>query len=97
MQLVIAYIDGYNLYHGLRDKNWKWAYWLNIQALMERFLHNQETLVKTKYFTSVVKDPPDKRARQAVFLEALQTLPNFEIYYGHFLSDPVTCFRCGRT
>jgi hypothetical protein len=97
MQRVIAYIDGYNLYHGLRDKKWKWAYWLNLQALMECFLHGQEVLVKTKYFTSVVKDPPDKRARQAVFLEALQTLENFEIFYGHFLSDPVTCYRCGRT
>jgi hypothetical protein len=31
---VIAYIDGFNLYHGLREKGWKWAYWLNLQALM---------------------------------------------------------------
>jgi hypothetical protein len=23
---IIAYIDGYNLYHGLREKGWKWAY-----------------------------------------------------------------------
>jgi len=58
MQRVIAYIDGYNLYHGLRDSNLKWAYWLNLQALMKLFLHPPETLVKTKYFTTIVKDPP---------------------------------------
>ena len=32
MQRVIAYVDGYNLYYGLRTKRWKWFYWLNIQS-----------------------------------------------------------------
>jgi hypothetical protein len=38
MQRLTAYFDGYNLYHGLRSKNWKWAYWLNIQALVSNLL-----------------------------------------------------------
>jgi len=97
MPRVIAYIDGYNLYHGLRDSNWKWAYWLNLQALMTFFLHPPETLVKTKYFTTIVKDNPGRRVRQGVFLEALKTLQDFDIFYGHFLSNPVTCVRCGHT
>jgi uncharacterized LabA/DUF88 family protein len=49
----------------------------------------------TKYFTTVVKSPEDKRRRQAAFLEALQTLPDFTIYYGQYLSDIVTCRNCG--
>ena len=28
MNRVIAYIDGYNLYHGLREQGWKRFYWL---------------------------------------------------------------------
>lgn len=84
MKRVIAYIDGYNLYYGLRSKNWKWAYWLNLQALMMSFLLNEEILEKTKYFTSIVKEPPDKRIRQAVFLEALQTLKNLKSFMGIF-------------
>jgi len=32
-----------------------------------------------------------------VFLEALQTLSNLPIFYGHFLTDSVTCRRCGHT
>lgn len=94
MERVIAYVDGFNLYYGLRAKHWKWFYWLNVQALARHLLKPQQALVATKYFTTVVKQPDDKRRRQAAFLEALQTLPNFTIYYGQFLSDTVTCRNC---
>jgi len=97
MQRVIAYVDGYNLYYGLRAKGWKWFYWLNIQAIARYMLKPHQALVGTKYFTTVVKQPEDKRTRQAVFLEALRTLPDFELFYGHWLSNPVTCRKCGHT
>jgi uncharacterized LabA/DUF88 family protein len=97
MDRVIAYIDGYNLYHGLRAKGWKRFYWLNIQAMIKDLLTKNQTLSFTKYFTTRVARPADKHKRQAGFLEALQTLQNFAIYYGHFLSDPVTCRNCGHT
>lgn len=48
----------------------------------------------TKYFTSRTKKPEDKYRRQNVFLEALETLENFEIFYGHYLSKPRFCRRC---
>lgn len=95
MTRVAAYIDGYNLYYGLRDEQLKRFYWLNLQKLSQQFLKPGQTLVETKYFTTIVKFPDDKRRRQQVFLEALQTLPNFTIYYGHFLSDALTCRNCG--
>lgn len=94
MSHVIAYIDGYNLYYGLREMHWKWAYWLNLQTLMEHFLYPYQALVKTKYFTTIVKNDSSKRFRQKTFIEALQTLSDFEIFYGHFLSGTVTCSNC---
>jgi hypothetical protein len=97
MDRVIAYIDGYNLYYGLRKQGWKRFYWLNLQRLAEQFLKPDQTLVETKYFTTIVKRPDDKRRRQQIFLEALQTVPTLSIFYGHFLSDPVTCRRCGHS
>ena len=52
----------------------------------------------TKYFTARLNSvDPAKQKRQAVFLEALGTLYNFQIYYGHYLSKPVTCFKCKNT
>ena len=95
MLRVISYIDGYNLYYGLREKNWKWAYWLNLQALTSNLLKPHQTLLSTKYFTTIVRHPGDRNRRQAIYLEALQTLPNFQIYYGHFLSQTVVCHTCG--
>lgn len=97
MERVIAYVDGYNLYHGLKDNRWRRYYWLNVQAMIKSLLRENQTLATTKYFTSIVTRPPDQHKRQADFLEALQTLVDFQIYYGHFLSDPVTCRNCGHT
>jgi len=94
---VIAYVDGYNLYYGLREKGWKRFYWLNLQTMVGNLLKSEQTLVATKYFTTIVKHPQGKRKRQTIFLEALQTLHNFRIYYGHFLTDTVICGRCGHT
>ncbi len=97
MERVIAYVDGYNLYYGLRQEKWRRYYWLNIQAMARNLLKPGQVLVATKYFTTIVSQPRDKRKRQAVFLEALQTLNDLHIFYGHFLADPVTCHKCGHT
>lgn len=97
MKRVIAYIDGFNLYYGLRSKGWRWFYWLNVQEMARRILKPDQMLIITKYFTSIVNHPPDKHRRQAVYLEALSTLEGLEVYYGHYLSDMVTCRRCGHT
>ncbi|NUM43297.1 MAG: NYN domain-containing protein [Anaerolineales bacterium] len=97
MKRVIAYIDGYNLYFGLRQKGWKKYYWLNLQKLAGQFIRPHQILVATRYFTTVVNKPEDKRRRQLTYLEALQTLSNFQIYYGQFLSEQVVCRQCGHT
>ncbi len=97
MERVVAYIDGFNLYYGLREKRWQRFYWLNIQAMAQHLLKPDQTLVETKYFTSIVKRPDDRRRRQALFLDALRTLTGFSIYLGHFLSDIVVCRNCGHT
>lgn len=95
MNRVVAYVDGFNLYYGLRSKNWKWFYWLNVQEMARWMLKPDQTLVDTKYFTSIINQPANKHKRQATYLEALQTLTDFQIYYGHYLWSTVTCRNCG--
>ena len=95
MKRVAAYIDGFNLYFGLRAKGWQRFYWLNIQQLVRHLLRPGQRLAVTKYFTAIVKYPPDKQRRQSIFLEALGTLPDFHIYYGHYIADKITCRKCG--
>jgi uncharacterized LabA/DUF88 family protein len=59
------------------------------------FAQTGQQLVMTKYFTARISSAdPGKQRRQVNYLEALSTLKNFQIYYGHYLSKPVTCFKC---
>ncbi len=46
-------------------------------------------------FTSRIALPPDKQKRQATFIEALETLNQFEIFYGTYLENKIECKRCG--
>ncbi len=68
---VIAYIDGFNFYHGLRHSGLKDSRWLDYHALSESMLQPGEQLELVRYFTSRVKNNPKKTARQAVFIDAL--------------------------
>ena len=51
-QRVIAYIDAFNLYFGLRESGLRRCYWLNLKALAESLLRSEQELVATKYFTA---------------------------------------------
>lgn len=95
---VITYIDGFNLYFGLRSKGWRSFYWLDVHALSQKLLKPGQTLVAVKYFTSRVSSTPgnpDKPQRQNTFLEALATRPLTSLFFGHYLSKPVKCQQCG--
>jgi len=95
---VTVYIDGFNLYYGMRSKGWHRYYWLNVQSLAKHLLKPGQSLIGTKYFTSRVSSTPrdpNKSDRQNAYLEALETLADVDIFYGHYLEKTVTCFTCG--
>jgi uncharacterized LabA/DUF88 family protein len=94
MDRVITYIDGFNLYFGLKSSNWQRYYWLNLQLLSKNLIKSNQKLIYTKYFTSRVANPLDKRIRQNTYLEALGTLPDFSITYGKYQHNPHTCPKC---
>lgn len=83
------YVDGFNLYYGaLRRTPYRW---LDIYKLC-RIMLPRDTIHQIKYFTALVtsrpKDP-DQLTRQQTYLRTLQTIPNLEIVYGHFLSHEI--------
>lgn len=91
---VFAYVDGFNLYFGLKSANLRKYYWLNIQLLARNLLEANQQLICTKYFTARVADPPEKARRQNLFIEALETLSDIQIFYGKYQYDPRVCFYC---
>ncbi len=84
-----VYVDGFNLYYGaVKDTPYKW---LNISTLCQLLLPKNE-IIKIKYFTALVSarpSDPDQPNRQQLFLRALQTIPELEIIYGHFLAHSI--------
>ena len=46
MERVITYIDGFNLYFGLKTKGWKRYYWLDLQKLTMNLLKVNQKLIR---------------------------------------------------
>jgi uncharacterized LabA/DUF88 family protein len=92
---VISYIDGFNLYFGLREQGWRKYMWLDLTKLSASVLLPNCELLHTKYFTSRIRGNIGKAERQSAFLDAMQSLPQLTIYYGRFQPDPKQCQKCG--
>ena len=100
MQRVRMYVDGFNLFYGLRARGWRRYYWLDLRRLAENLLRPGQRLEAVRYFTARVEhDPrdPGKQSRQSTYLEALATLPDMHIHYGYFQSKSHQCHSCGAT
>ena len=100
MQRVSVYVDGFNLYYGLRARGWRRYYWLNLNLMAERLLRAGQMLVGVRYFTAEIVPQPGElgaRTRQDTYLKALSTLPNLSIHYGRFLPRQASCRYCGAT
>lgn len=92
---VIAYIDGFNLYFGLKTAGWRRYYWLDVHGMAKSLLLKDQELVCTKYFTSRVTNNAQKQKRQNDFLEAIQTVTDIQVFYGKYQQNPRTCRNCG--
>lgn len=91
---VIVYIDGFNLYFGIKQAGLNNCKWLDINKLVSHLLKPTQELISIKYFTSRVNNNPDKQKRQNTFIEALEST-GIKAYYGHYQSDSIECKRCG--
>lgn len=102
---VIFYIDGFNLYYGIRDRGPMRPSkrdhnkscpsktgkfkWLDLSRLCNLLMQNSN-IVKIKYFTARIKGEPDKISRQENYINLLSTYKNIEIIEGNFLFSQVT-------
>jgi uncharacterized LabA/DUF88 family protein len=98
MTRVFVYVDGFNLYFGLKSKGWRRHYWLDLAKLSGALLKPGQRLETVHYFTSRIrttgKNQQDMQ-RQTCYLEALQTLPGLATHFGHFLEKPRKCLHSG--
>lgn len=98
MNRVIAYVDGFNLYFGLRSKGWKRYFWLDLTTLMGRLCKPDQQLMLTRYFTARIRSSGRNSSdvsRQTTYLDALATLPDLRIHEGKYLIKDARCRSCG--
>lgn len=91
---VIVYIDGFNLYFGMRDAGLDKCRWLNVEKMVRKLLQAHQHLVCIKYFTSRVSNNPDKQKRQSTYIDALESI-GIQVYYGNYQDGSEECKRCG--
>ncbi len=90
---VIVYVDGFNLYNGLKDKRWRKFYWIDIVSLFEKFIRPDQELVEVKYF-SAPSIEQQKAKRQDLFFSVNKLNPKFNLFLGKYTSKQVMCFKC---
>jgi hypothetical protein len=91
---VNAYVDGFNLYYGLKTRGWGQFYWIDPFRLIQQLIRPGFSLNRVRYFTAKVRQPHEKRERQNAFLEAIGATSDAEIVYGKFYSKPRWCGEC---
>jgi uncharacterized LabA/DUF88 family protein len=92
---VIAYVDGFNLYHGMHERFRRTYNWLDVEGLARQLVRRDERLVGVRYFTARVRRGRGGRLRQNRYLEALAAhCPLVKIVEGRFQEKTITCLSC---
>ena len=95
---VAVYVDGFNLYYGLRSKKWKRYYWLDLRRMSENLMKPGQRLVIVRYFTARVfpeVGDTSNTKRQTTYWEALSTLQDLQFHYGYYMVKDRYCASCG--
>jgi uncharacterized LabA/DUF88 family protein len=92
---VLGFVDGFNLYFGIREAGYRSLLWLDVSRLVVGLCKQGQTCVGTRYFTARITGPGPKRERQKTLLEAYETLPDLRVHFGHYLTSLKRCSSCG--
>lgn len=95
MSRVAAYVDGFNLYFGLKALRGRKYLWLDVQALAGSLLRPGQALTQVTYFTARVRNDPAGEQRQADYLDALVAHnPLVKVVDGRFQEKGRRCRNC---
>lgn len=92
---IFAYVDGFNLYYGLKAKGWERYRWLDVHALIESMVRPPDTLIKTVYFTAMSTNPPERYRRHKTYVDALTRATPCTLEFGFIEQRSRSCPECG--
>ncbi|MEV4563663.1 NYN domain-containing protein [Nonomuraea sp. NPDC049419] len=91
---VGVYVDGFNLYYGLKGMSHHRDLWLDLAGLARDLLRDGQSLERVRYFTAIVRNDRQAAARQRVYLAAVQS-QGVEVVLGRFQEKYNRCRQCG--
>ena len=73
---IAVYVDGFNLYHALKNLKKPHLKWLNIRSLVEKFINHQNEVIEKIYYFSAIATHLDNDTitRHNTYIEALETV-----------------------
>lgn len=82
---IAVYIDGFNLYHGIKNLNKPYLKWLDLRSLAEKFVDSKTDRIEKIYYFSAIATHLDKETilRHRTYVEALETV-GVEFIGGNF-------------
>ncbi len=92
---VAAFIDGFNLYHAIRDLGQDHLKWVDLRALMSCFTdENVHEISKVYYFSAYATWMPGPYIRHQAYVAALRARGVTPVM-ARFKSKERSCLRCG--
>lgn len=93
---AILYVDGFNIYHPIRELRLNHLKWLDLWNLGELICQDrQHQLVGVTYCTAYEKASIDKKSRHKTYIEAL-TVRGVKTILGHYVeAESKPCDHCG--
>lgn len=93
MERVIAFIDGFNLYHSIaEDPAYRKYKWLDLRKLVELLVPPGD-LHEIYYFTALALWDPEKANRHKIYIRALESA-GIRVVYGQFKRRDRFCPKC---
>jgi uncharacterized LabA/DUF88 family protein len=103
---VVAFIDGYNLYHSVHELNPRdpktglmlrtkdYLKWVNLWDLLKAFVHpSNDELVGVQYFSAYATWRPSSYAKHRAYVAALKST-GVNVVMGQFKAKPRGCRSC---
>ena len=93
MKRTFVYVDGYNLYHAIKDLGKNHLKWVSLWDMSQKLLKEDQKLVAVKYFSSYAKWIEESYRRHQKYVAALEA-NGVTFIEGRFKRNPSECLVC---
>lgn len=94
MRRVIVYVDGFNLYHAIKNLGDESLKWVCLRRLSESLIRPDEELIRVNYFSAHATWKPKAFERHRAYVAALKQ-EGVTFVKGKFKQRDVKCRACG--